>query len=106
GDAWGNLTGRFVLDGDPPQAKPLTINKDADVCGKHNLVDESLKVGSDGSLEDIVVFAATRKLPVHQDYEAHANDKVQFDNEHCRFEPHILPMVLTQTLVLHNSDPV
>ena len=34
-----------------------------------------------------------------------ADAKVVYDNKGCRFEPHILPMLLSQTLVIKNSDP-
>jgi hypothetical protein len=103
---WGNLTGRFVFDGQPPTPSPLSITKDVPVCGRHNLVNESLVVGPDGGLANVVVFVNTRSVPVHPDYEATANEKVMFDNEHCRFEPHILALRTSQTLVVHNSDPV
>lgn len=106
GDEWGNLKGRFVYTGNPPTPTALNINKDQEVCGRHNLVNEGLVVSSDGGLANVVVFLITKKVPVHADFEATAGDQVTFDNEHCRFEPHILPLRLTQTLVLHNSDPV
>lgn len=103
---WGSLAGRFVFAGQAPAPSPLSITKDVPVCGRHNLVDESLVVGPDGGLANVVVFVNTRNVPVHPDYEATANDKVTFDNEHCRFEPHILALRTSQTLVVHNSDPV
>ena len=103
---WGNLTGRFVYDGPDPMPARLAITKDEQVCGKHNLVDESLLVGADKGLKNVVIFLADKKAVVHPDYEATANDMVKFDNEHCRFEPHILPLRTSQTLEIHNSDPL
>src|SRR5690348_11772479 len=44
-DAWGDLTGKFVFEGAPPEPARLAITKDEAVCGKHELVDESLRVG-------------------------------------------------------------
>ena len=55
GDDWGTLTGRFVYDGKPPKAKPITADKDPEYCGKHNLVDESLTAGSDGGVANMAV---------------------------------------------------
>lgn len=101
---WGNLTGKFVYDGPDPSPARLAITKDEQVCGKHNLVDESLLTGTDKGLKNVVIFLADKNAPVHPDFEATANAKVKFDNEHCRFEPHILPLRTSQTLEIHNSD--
>lgn len=103
---WGNLTGKFVYDGPDPMPARLAITKDEQVCGKHNLVDESLLTGTDKGLKNVVIFLADKKAAVHPDFEATANDKVKFDNDHCRFEPHILPLRTSQTLEIHNSDPL
>ncbi|MCC7085096.1 MAG: hypothetical protein IT427_08820 [Pirellulales bacterium] len=103
---WATLKGRFVYEGDPPKPSPLNINKDQDVCGKHPLVDESLKVGSDRGLENVVIFVRNRKVEVNPEYAADANKPVVLDNNGCRFEPHVLTMRTTQPLMVKNSDPV
>jgi hypothetical protein len=103
---WGTLKGRFVYDGQPPKAEPLVVTKDVQVCGKHNLVDESLVVGKDGGLANVVIYVRDKKVKVHPDYEAAADDTLRFDNHNCRFEPHVMPIRLSQTLELHNSDPI
>lgn len=103
---WGNLAGKFVYDGPDPTPARLAITKDEQVCGKHNLVDESLLLGTDKGLKNVVIFLADKKAAVHPDFEATANGTVKFDNEHCRFEPHILPLRTSQTLQIHNSDPL
>lgn len=105
-DTWGNLTGKFVYDGPVPGEALLAITKDEQVCGKHGLHDESLELGSGNALKNVVIFLADKKAAVHPDYEAAAKDTVKFDNEHCRFQPHILVMRTSQTLEVHNSDPV
>lgn len=106
-DAWGNLTGKFVFEGTAPEQAHLAVTKDEQVCGKHELLDESLVVGDGEGLENVVVFLADKKkVAIHPDYEAGADGPIRFDNDHCRFEPHILPMRTSQTLEIHNSDPV
>lgn len=105
-DAWGNLTGKFVIEGAAPKPTPLAITKDEQVCGKHGLHDESVEVGSGEGLKNVVIFLTDKKTPIHPDYEATATATVRFDNDHCRFEPHILPLRTTQILEIHNSDPV
>jgi hypothetical protein len=103
---WADLKGKFVYDGPVPTAPKLTITKDVEVCGVHNLVDEELLVGADGGLANVVIYVSTKSVKTHPDYEKTAGDKVIFDNKNCRFEPHVLAMRLSQTIVLKNSDSI
>ncbi len=103
-EGWGNLVGKFVYDGTPPKPSPLVINKDAEVCGKFNLADESLVVGEDGGIANVVIYVRTKKVDVHPDWEP--KDLMMIDNKNCRFEPHILTMTLSDTFTVHNSDPI
>ena len=103
---WGTLTGKFVYDGAPPTPAKLSVTKDVEVCGQHPLVDESLLVDADGGIANVVIYVRDAKVDVHPDYDATANDEVLLDNKNCRFEPHVLPIRLTQTLVMANADPV
>ena len=105
-DTWGDLTGKFVYDGPDPAVARLAITKDEQVCGKHDLHDESLELGDGKALKNVVIFLADKKAAVHPDYEGTAKDTVKYDNDHCRFEPHILAMRTSQTLEIHNSDPL
>ena len=103
---WATIRGVFKFDGAAPSPVKLKIDKDVDVCGKHDLVDERLLVGAGNGLEGAVIFLRTAKMPVHPDYERTAGDQVVVDNHNCRFEPHIQVLRTSQTLVLKNSDPV
>src|SRR4051812_30406560 len=58
----GTLSGRFVYVGSAPTPPKLEINKDPEVCGKHNLVDESLLVGKDNGIANVVVFARADRI--------------------------------------------
>lgn len=102
---WGNLSGRFVYDGPPPERAKLNVNKDVEYFGDRDLRDESLIVAPDGGLANVVVYLRTKKVPIHPDYEKQAHAKVVLDNKGGRFEPHILPVWLSQTLVIRNADP-
>ncbi len=100
---WGNLKGKFVYDGKAPEPQKLNVAKEP-MCMAHNPVDESLLVGPDGGIKNVVIFVRTKGVKVNPALEKHP-DKVELDNKECRFEPHILPMLLSQTLVVKNSDP-
>lgn len=42
--AGGDLLGRFVYDGDPPERKPVVVTADKEFCGKQNILEEHLVV--------------------------------------------------------------
>lgn len=108
---WGDLKVRFVYDGDAPAPRAIVPNKDAEYCGKFEIVDESLVVNSaNGGLQNVVGWLqkdrGVNAIPIHESYLAHARDKVVLDNKGCRFEPHVGLLWTTQALVLKNSDTV
>ncbi len=104
---WGTIKGRFVYDGTPPSPQPLNINKDVDVCGKHNLTNESIVVGDNNGLANVVLFVrGPKNVDIHPDYAATADQKAVLDNRDCHFVPHILAVRTGQQLEIKNSDPV
>lgn len=105
-NGWATLRGVFKFAGTAPTPGKIRVDKDVEVCGKHELLDERLIVGPAGGLEGAVIFLRTSKLPIHPGYESSAAEPVVVDNKNCRFEPHIQVLRTTQTLVLKNSDPV
>lgn len=103
---WGTLKGKFVLDGAVPTAAKLDVNKDVEVCGKHMLVNEDLLVDAGGGIANVVVYVRTKGVQVNPDVAAAAAKPVVYDNKGCRFEPHILGVLVGQPVILRNSDPV
>jgi len=111
---WGDLTLQLTLDGAAPAAKPLTVNKDIATCtmnGMKTHVDESLLVDKESKgIANVVVVLYLKpgaaKPSIHPDYEKTAKDEVILDNKVCAFEPRVLAMRSTQTLILKNSDNV
>lgn len=104
---FGNLTAKFVVTGKAPTPAKLDVNKDQQFCGKHGLVDETVVVGKDGGLANVVVYltpAIGQKVPANPNLKLPA--EVKIDNKNCRFAPHILVMTTDQKLVIGNSDPV
>ncbi len=110
-DGWGSLKGKFIYDGSPPEPSPLTITKDREVCGKLNLVDESIVVNKENQgLANVVVFLYLKRgqdpPQSHESYAETADARVELDNKQCRFEPHVCLLRTSQTLVIKNSDSV
>lgn len=110
-EGWGHLKGKFVYDGSPPTQAPLTITKDQDFCGQHNVVDESVVVNKEnGGLANVAVYLYVRRggdsPQSHESYAETADARVELDNDKCRFEPHVCLLRTSQTLVIKNSDTV
>jgi plastocyanin len=105
-DGWATLKGRFVVVGPAPTEAPIVATKDKAECGVHPLFNESVVVGKDNGLANVVVWVRTTRLPVHPDYAKSAAKQVVLDNHDCRFEPHVLGIRVGQTLLVKNSDTV
>lgn len=102
----GDLTGKFVYDGPVPEAMRLQITKDVEYFGKLGLVDESLALGENAGIANVVIYVRTRDVPI-TDAAKDVPETVVLDNKGGRFAPHVLPLWLDkQAVVLKNSDPV
>ncbi len=105
---WGTLTGQFILKGKAPEPKfanPSTAN-DAFCQQLDKIPLDQMVVGPNGELANVVVYVSDRKVKaVHPSYEESANASVEIDNKDCRFQPHVVVMRTSQTLVIKNSDP-
>jgi hypothetical protein len=108
---WGHVRGRFVFDGSPPEQKELQVTTDVAYCSAHHPLDESLIVNpQNAGLVNVIVslYLARDEAPprTHPDYEQSADAKITLDNLKCRFDPHVVTLRTTQTLVVMNSDAV
>lgn len=104
-EEWGNLKGHFIYDGKAPAPAKLTIDKDPEVCGKHDLFNEDLVVDDKGNIANIMLWIKGKDVAVHPDLKP--DDKpVVLDNKNCHFVPHVQFVQVGQTLQLKNSDPV
>jgi len=106
-DNWGDLAGRFVYDGKPPERKKLKVDKDLWFTSKFDIRDESLLVGEGGGLANVFVFLRTRKVAIAPELEAAIGRRVTLDNRDCIFKPHCLWIwCAKQEFYIVNSDPV
>ena len=101
----------FRYDGSPPAASPITVTKDQAFCGKKKLVDESLLVdaksrGVANVIAYLYVRGADKKPAVHPSYTKTAKAEVKIANTGCRFEPRMVLLRSTQTLLVENPDSV
>ncbi len=106
-EEWGTLKGRIVFSGEIPTPEAIEIRRDEDVCGQHNLVDESLVVNKENNgLQNVVIWLSSKEdIPVHPSL-AQLPKPVTLDNKNCRFAPRIVRLQTNQVLQSTNSDPV
>ncbi|HEY2840909.1 MAG TPA: hypothetical protein VGJ26_17260 [Pirellulales bacterium] len=104
-EEWGNLKGRFVFEGPLPVPAKVDTTKEP-LCKAHDVHEEKLIVDKDNKgIKDVVIFCRTKEVKVKPELLKDAKGEVVLDNKGCRFEPHVLPILITQTLVVKNSDP-
>lgn len=103
-DGWATLKATVKLVGSAPPRKALGGITAECAAHQEKLVDESIVAGPGGELQAVALYL-TRKAPaIHEQYHESATAKVVLDNKDCRFEPHVLAIRTTQTLVVKNSD--
>jgi hypothetical protein len=110
-DQWGDFRGRFVFDGTPPVPAVIEPTQDKAVCGEFNLRGERLIVDAKTKgIANIIVWideaVSNAAVPVHPSYNETQSDDILLDNKECRFQPRVVLVRVTQTLVIGNSDPV
>ncbi|MFH5805910.1 methylamine utilization protein [Alienimonas sp. DA493] len=106
--AGGVLKGRLLFGGPAPEPGRVEVNKDVDVCGPLQLVDDTLLVAEDGGLANAVIWLDVRssgRAPAAPATAAEP-EPVVLDNVECRFEPHVVLLRTGQTLKITNSDPI
>lgn len=97
--AAADVTGKVTLHGAPPNPD-VQIRTIADRRCTHgaNITTENWKVAADGGLADVIV---TVKAP---GFAAPAATKPLFDQQGCRYVPHVLAVTSGTTVTFRNSD--
>ena len=99
---WGDLVGRIVLKGDPPAVNELPVTIDENSFSKP-ILDESLVVDAGNrGIANVLVYLREKQSsqsPAHPSYEKTAKAKVQLKMVDGRFEPHVMLLRTTQTML-------
>jgi plastocyanin len=96
----GSITGKITFAGTPPAKKKLEVTKDKEVCGKTEIMDESLVVGSDKGLKNAVVTVVGAKGGKF------AAQKVELDQKGCVYRPRVVVVPTTGQLDILNNDGI
>jgi len=99
----GDIVGKVKYAGTPPVPAKIQVTKDQAVCGKAEHVDESLIVGADKGLKNVVVNVADPKDGKKM---APAAKKPTIDQNGCKFIPHVQIVPAGQEIDIVNDDGI
>lgn len=99
----GTLTGKVVFSGTAPEAR--TIDMSGDLYCQNSPGDKKAEqvVVGDGGLGNVFVFVKSGG-PVEKNSFAVPSTAVTLDQKYCRYDPHVLGIMVGQKLEVINSD--
>jgi plastocyanin len=100
----GEITGKVVLEGNPPQLPRIFMDKDPLCASRHSepLYAEDGKVNTDGTLPNVFVYV---KAGAEKYAFAIPRNPAILDQKGCLFQPHVLGLMVGQELRILSSDP-
>lgn len=109
-DAWGTITGQFVLDGAIPERRVIVKANDAQVndpaiCAAADILSDELVVDpKTKGIADVFVYLPKTDR-VHPQLQESKDKEVVFDQKGCRFLPHALFVRTDQVVRVKSDDP-
>lgn len=97
----GAIRGAVTYEGSPVLVQPIEISKDQDVCGKTEKVEESVVVGKDRGLANVVVFLSNIERG-----KGFSTANVELDQRACRYNPHIVLVPAGKPVTIRNPDGI
>jgi plastocyanin len=96
------ITGTVTYTGKVPNLKPLSMDADPVCASKHDapVPNEMLTLGAGNGMANVMVRV---KSPVSGSFTAPAEPAV-IDQRGCQYHPHVIGLMVGQTLKLRNSD--
>lgn len=101
----GALEGVVRLAGDV-QVLPTRVanTTDPEVCGRQHSLEDLVVSADDRGIQYVTV--ALLDVPVDARGATRSRTRLEVDNRRCRFVPHVAVVVVGDTIVAKNSDPV
>jgi len=97
----GSVTGRVVFDGTAPAPAMLTVDEDIEACGGDRPA-EDLIVDANGGIQNVVLTITGIQSGKDWDF----SEEFVYDQNQCRFVPHVLLLKPQTSGVVKNSDSV
>jgi plastocyanin len=99
----GSIAGTVTYSGKAPAPKKLAVTKDTQVCGKAEHMDESLVVGANGGVKNVVV--SIKGIKAGKGLETMGASFV-LDQKGCMYTPHVSLVPVNATLKILNPDGI
>lgn len=102
----GTITGKVKFTGAKPAMAKIDMSDEATCKAKYTTppTAETVVVGATGGLENVFVYV---KSGLPASYKApEASGAVTLDQNGCRYHPHVLGIMVGQTLNIKNSDGI
>ena len=97
----GTIAGEVRFSGNPPTPEKIATTKDQEVCGKTEKVNESILVGPNKGIQNVVVSITNiqkgKKMP---------ETGAILDQKDCRYAPHVVLSPAGAELSIVNSDGI
>ncbi|MBM4255981.1 MAG: hypothetical protein FJ147_08800 [Deltaproteobacteria bacterium] len=97
----GSITGTVTFVGTLPVGMLVTISKDQEICGKTEKKDETLIVGPNRGIQNVVVSLVDIKRG-----KRFTTKDVVLDQKECRYAPHVLLVPAGGTVTILNNDGI
>ncbi len=101
--AGSTVSGTVTYSGTAPAPKKLEVTKDVAVCGKEGHVDESLVVGANKGIQNVVVSIKGIKQGKAMDA---LGASFVLDQKVCAYKPHVLVVPINKPVKIINSDGI
>ncbi len=101
--AGGSVSGTVTYSGTAAAPKKLEVTKDVAICGKEGHVDESLVVGANKGIKDVVVSIKGVKQGKSMDA---LGASFVLDQKVCAYRPHVLVVPVKKPVEILNSDGI
>jgi plastocyanin len=104
GEPAAAIVGHIRFEGQPPKPMPINMSADPSCLKQHaGATSERVVAGTDGGLENVIVFIQSGLGD--RTFDAPA-DAVVIDQKGCMYRPHVVALRTNQKLRVTNSDPV
>src|ERR1700693_4553406 len=99
----GIITGRVTYTGTPAKPEPINMSKQPECVKLYSrpLMTEKVVTGPGNTLQNVVVYISNGA----SDFSPVPGTPVNFDQQNCRYTPHVLAFRVGQDVKISNSDP-